>query len=64
MESLCMFPGARNREKRLHVGSILKRHNSILTFQYCLSCPARAFRIVPRGFAPKTTRQGKILVKF
>ena len=32
-ESLCIFLSARNREKRLYVGFILKRHNSILTSQ-------------------------------
>ena len=64
IESLCVFLSARNREKRLYVGSILKRHNSILTSQYCPSCPARKFRTVPRGFDSKAIRLGKTLAKF
>ena len=41
-QSLCMFLSARNRERRLYVGSTLKRHRSILTSQSWPSCPARA----------------------
>ena len=62
IESLCMFPGAKNREKsRLYVCSILKRHNSILTSQYCLSCQRRAFTFLSARNREKRLYVGSML---